>query len=169
MQEDSDNGRSLATNHTMEIATAIAIIAFSGVVIVSNYRLGAGWEASGPQSGYFPFYVGVLLFISGVAILLGEVFKPGAAAGESFVDSRPFLRVLRILIPAVVYVVAIAYVGIYVSSAVFIAFFMIWLGRYNFFVAAGIGVGFAVALFIIFEVWFLVPLPKGPLEAWFGY
>ena len=169
MEEDSDNGRSLVTNHTMEIATALAIIAFSGVAIVTNYKLGAGWGPSGPQSGYFPFYVGILLFISGVAILIGEVFKRRAAVGESFVDSRSFLRVLRIIIPAVIYVVAIAYVGIYVSSAVFIAFFMIWLGRYNFFVAAGIAVGFAVALFVIFEVWFLVPLPKGPVEAWFGY
>lgn len=169
MAEDSDNGRSLVTNHTMEIATALAIIAFSGVVMVSNYKLGAGWEPSGPQSGYFPFYVGVLLFISGVAIVIGEVFKRSATAGESFVDSQPFLRVLRILIPAIIYVVAIAYVGIYVSSVVFIAFFMIWLGRYNFIIAAAIGGGFALALFIIFEVWFLVPLPKGPLEAWLGY
>lgn len=169
MGEDTENGRSLVTNHTMEIATALSIIAFSGVVIVSNYRLGAGWGPSGPESGYFPFYVGVLLFISGAAILIGELFKRSAAVSESFVDSRPFLRVLRILIPSVIYVVAIAYVGIYVASAVFIAFFMIWLGHYNFIVAAAIGVAFAVALFIIFEIWFLVPLPKGPLEVWLGY
>jgi putative tricarboxylic transport membrane protein len=23
--------------------------------------------------------------------------------------------------------------------------------------------------FFIFEKWFLVPMPKGPMEAWFGY
>ena len=26
-----------------------------------------------------------------------------------------------------------------------------------------------VVTFVIFERWFLVPLPKGPLEAWLGY
>jgi hypothetical protein len=26
-----------------------------------------------------------------------------------------------------------------------------------------------VALFLLFEVWFLIPLPKGPVESWFGY
>lgn len=169
MPEESDNGRSLATNRTMEILTAFAIIAFSVIVIVSNYRLGAGWSASGPESGYFPFYVGILLFISAGANLIGGLVRSDPSASESFVDRRPFLRVLRILIPTIVYVVAVAYVGIYVASAVFIAFFMIWLGRYNFVVAAAIGVLFSVAMFVTFEVWFLVPLPKGPLESWFGY
>jgi hypothetical protein len=65
--------------------------------------------------------------------------------------------------------VAVSYIGIYVASAVFITIFMVWLGHYNVIVAVAIGVGFSVALFVIFEIWFLVPLPKGPLEAWLGY
>ena len=33
-----------------------------------NWRTGASWEADGPQAGYFPFYLSVLL---GAASLYG--------------------------------------------------------------------------------------------------
>ena len=168
MSGDRDSGRSVVSVHTMEIATALVIILFAGVVMVSNYRLGAGWDSNGPQTGYFPFYVGVLLAISGAAILIGEVVK-GGGLRRSFVAARPLLRVMQILVPTVIFVIAIAYLGIYVSTAVFIAFFMVWLGRYRILVAVPLGVAIALALFFTFEVWFLVPLPKGPLEALFGY
>lgn len=167
--EDENKGRSLASVHTLELLTALAICIFAAAVMISNYELGAGWDANGPQSGYFPFYVGVILFISGAAILINELIKGGPGKLISFVESQPFLRVLRILIPTIIYVVAIIYIGIYVSTAIFISTFMVWLGRYRVIVAAAFGIGIALALFFTFEVWFLVPLPKGPLEAMFGY
>jgi hypothetical protein len=168
-QADEDTGRSLASVHTLELATAFVICVFAAVVIVSNYRLGAGWDANGPQSGYFPFYVGVILFISGAAVFIGELRKGGAGEVVSFVDSRPFVRVLQILIPTIIFVIGIIYLGIYVSTAIFISTFMVWLGRYRVIVAVALGIGIALALFFTFEVWFLVPLPKGPLETLFGY
>jgi uncharacterized membrane protein len=156
----------------MEIATAIVIIAFAAVVMIDNYELGAGWDSSGPESGYFPFYVGVILFISGAAILIGElieVFKGRPSEAGSFVDRAPFVQVLRIFIPMIIYVIGVVYIGIYVSTAIFIATFMVWLGKYRVIVAALFGIGIAIALFLTFEVWFLVPLPKGPLENMLGY
>jgi hypothetical protein len=172
MSDDTDSGPSLVSIRTMEIATAIVILAFASVVIVDNYELGAGWDSSGPESGYFPFYVGIILFISGAAILIGElseIFKGRASEAGSFVETGPFTQVLRIFLPMIAYVIAIIYLGIYVSTAIFIGAFMVWLGKYRIWVAALFGVGIAVALFFTFEVWFLVPLPKGPLEAMLGY
>jgi hypothetical protein len=32
-----------------------------------------------------------------------------------------------------------------------------------------VSVGFSVSTFLVFETWFLVPMPKGPLETWLGY
>ena len=168
-EAETDNGRGIVSNHTMEIATAIAIMIAGALVMTSNYELGMGWDSNGPQSGYFPFYIGVILFISSMSILIGELMKGSAADDGSFVDGRPFRRVLRILIPTIIYAVAIVYIGIYVATAVFISVFMVWLGRYRVIVAALFGVGIALALFLTFEVWFLVPLPKGPLEALLGY
>jgi hypothetical protein len=169
MAGDDEHGRSVISVHTMEIVTALAIIAFAMVVMISNYRLGAGWDSNGPQSGYFPFYVGVVLGISGLAVLIGEIARGKAVNRNAFVNSRPLVRVLQILLPTVLFAVAIAGIGSYVSTAIFIVGFMIWLGRYRFYVAVPVGVGIALVLFFTFEVWFLVPLPKGPLEALFGY
>jgi hypothetical protein len=47
--------------------------------------------------------------------------------------------------------------------------FMITVGRENIFKALLVSVLVPIGLFFMFEKWFLVPLPKGPLEAWLGY
>ncbi len=178
MHEDADNGLidngpAVVSVRTMEIATAIVIMGFAALVMVSNYRLGAAWGSDGPQPGYFPFYIGVLMFISGGAVLAGQLLsRAGRAAPQaaaSFVDRHSLWRVLQILIPTAVYVVFIVYLGIYVASAIFIALFMLWFGRYRIYVAVPLAIAISLALFITFEIWFLVPLPKGPLELWLGY
>jgi hypothetical protein len=153
----------------MEIATALAIMIVGALVMFSNYELGMGWDSSGPQSGYFPFYIGVILLISATAILITELRKRDAADRGAFVEANPFLRVMQIVIPTILYVVAIIYIGIYVATSIFVTTFMIWLGKYRWYLAVCFGVGIAVALFFTFEVWFLVPLPKGPVEALFGH
>jgi hypothetical protein len=72
-------------------------------------------------------------------------------------------------IPMLVYVAGIALLGIYVASALLIAFFMIRHGRYRWPLTAAVSLGVPILLFLVFERWFLVPLPKGPLEALVGY
>jgi len=93
----------------------------------------------------------------------------GRGAGEIFVSLRPFGRVLAVLVPSIAYVGLIQYLGIYVASAIFIFAFMVVIGRENPFKGLLVGAIVPLALFLMFEKWFLVPLPKGPLEAWLGY
>jgi hypothetical protein len=50
-----------------------------------------------------------------------------------------------------------------------IGFFMKWLGRYGWNMVLPIAIGVPLATFIVFERWFLVPLPKGPIEQWLGF
>ena len=59
--------------------------------------------------------------------------------------------------------------GLYVSGAIYIAFYMRWVGRHDWRAVAAVAVLVPVVTFIVFERWFLVPMPKGPLEAWLGY
>ena len=166
--QDSDSGGPVVSVRAVEIGVALLILAFAMLVIISNYKLGAGWDSDGPQSGYFPFYVGIILFIAGAAILVQQ-FMRRARDGEVFVHRQPLKRILQVLIPTAIYAALIAYIGIYVSTAIFIAGFMMWLGRYRIVTAVPIALGISVVLFLTFEVWFLVPLPKGPLETWLGY
>ena len=71
---------------------------------------------------------------------------------------------LAVLIPSLVYVGLIQYLGIYVASAIFITAFMVTVGRENPLKALGVGLLVPLALFFMFERWFLVPLPKCSIE-----
>ena len=166
--EDADDGRSLLSNRTAEIIVALLLLGVCAVVIFDSTRLGFNWrEGEGPAPGYFPFYIAVILGGASLVNLVSAL--RGHGAGEIFVSARPFGRVLAVLVPSIVYVALIGYIGIYVASGIFIMLFMVVIGRQNPLKAVGVGAAVPLALFFMFEKWFLVPLPKGPLEAWLGY
>jgi len=100
---------------------------------------------------------------------LGTSLLAGAESRSNFVGRSELVRVLQVFVPTVIYVLLIGFLGLYVSSAIFIAFFMAWLGKYPLYKIVPVAVLIPVALFFMFEVWFLVPLPKGPLETALGY
>jgi putative tricarboxylic transport membrane protein len=156
------------TYRTMDVIVAAILMAVGAVVMVNSYKLGAGWSPTGPESGYFPFYVGALILLSSTITLLITCFSKSPDR-TPFVEPKQFQRVLQVLIPSFIFVIAIRYIGIYVAGGLFIACFMWWLGKYPLSKVAIVSVLVPVALFVLFEVWFLVPLPKGPLEAALGY
>jgi len=136
---------------------------------VDNQRIGITWAVDGPESGYFPYHVGLILCISGAAVLLKALFGKQRNR-EIFVTWDRFRLVLLVLLPTAVYVLLIQFAGIYVASALFIGAFMRLLGKISWLKTILVSVGVNVLLFWMFEIQFMVPLPKGPLEAaLFGY
>ncbi|MBX3634454.1 MAG: tripartite tricarboxylate transporter TctB family protein [Rubrivivax sp.] len=165
-EQSSDEGRALLSNRTVEIVVALLFICGSAVVIYDCLRMGAGWREDGPAPGFFPFWVAALM---GVASVVNLITAIGARdGGETFVSTNPFLRVLAVLVPTAVYIGVIGYLGIYAASALFIMFFMLAVGRENILKAILVSIFIPGVLFLMFEKWFLVPLPKGPLEAMIG-
>jgi hypothetical protein len=148
----------------------VAAVAFAvGVaVMLDTYRLGAGWVKGSPQSGYFPFRIGAIICIASAVILVRALLR-ARREGPVFVERDPLRRVLAVLVPTLVYILGIQFLGIYVASAIFVAAFMRVAGRYPWIQAIPAGAVAGAALFWLFEIQFLVPLPKGPLEAWLGY
>jgi putative tricarboxylic transport membrane protein len=168
--QDRQDGNGVVSNRTMNIAVAVGLVVVAGVVMVSCYRLGAGWEKNvGPQSGYFPFYVALIMFVSGGATLLQSAFLHRRQRGDSFVSRSELNMVLHFLIPIAVFVILALYIGIYISTVVFITYFMMWHGRYSLYRTIPVALAVPIVLFVVFEIWFLVPLPKGPIEAWLGF
>ena len=162
----SDNKeRPLATTRTLELVVAALLFLIGAVVIYDSVRLGARWAEDGPQAGYFPFYVGLLICVATAAVFV-RALSDKAKAARAFVTRAAFGQVLWMLVPSIVYVALIKAIGIYVASTIFIAFFMRRLGRYPWVTALAVAVGVSVVFFLLFEVWFKVPLPKGPLESW---
>src|SRR5207244_2172106 len=150
-----------------EMAVAAFIFLLGAIVIYDSARLGARWGDDGPQAGYFPFYVGLFICASGAAILV-RALRNTALAAESFVSREELKKILTVLVPTIVYVSVIGYLGFYVASTLYIAYFMWHLGKYAWIKIAPVSIGVSVAFFLIFEIWFSVPLPKGPLEAALG-
>ena len=159
-------GRPAFGHRSAEIVVSALFLLLGALVMWDSVRLGARWGADGPQAGYFPFYIALLMSIaSAVNLVLALVKKGGFRA---FVGVDQLKLVLSVLVPSILYVAMIAGLGIYVASAVFVAFFMRWLGKYPWWKVAAVSVGNSVVFFLIFEKWFKVPLPKGPLENLLG-
>jgi hypothetical protein len=153
----------------MEIGTAVVLMAMGGIAIMDSLRIGAGWGSDGPQSGYFPFWLGLIL-VGASLVNLAMALKPNAKSEGALFATWPQLRmVASVLIPTAIYVAVIPFAGIYVSSALLIAFFMIRFGEFRSVVSFPSGALAAGVAFAIFELWFLVALPKGPLETYLGY
>jgi hypothetical protein len=160
-------GRVAFRTRSAELAMAAFFLAIGALVIYDSARLGIGWADDGPRAGYFPFYVGLIICIASLVNGVRALLVP-AAKNRAFVEVGQLKMVLMMLVPTAVYVAVIGWTGIYLASAVFIAFFMRWLGKYAWWKVAVVSLGTVVAFFLIFEIWFQVPLPKGPLEALLG-
>jgi putative tricarboxylic transport membrane protein len=168
--DDENPAPGVVSNRTMNIVVAVALMAVATVVMVSSYRLGAGWAKDvGPDSGYFPFYVALFMFVASSVTLIQNLLSRKPGGGGRFVSLVELKMVLQVLIPMTVFVVLSIYIGIYISTALFLGFFMTWHGHYPIYKTLPIAILVPVVLFIVFEIWFLVPLPKGPFEAWLGY
>jgi putative tricarboxylic transport membrane protein len=154
---------------TMEVVTSLTLAVVGAAAIWDSTRIGAGWGSDGPQSGYFPFWLGVILTASSLGNLVPVLRAKGAAAEQMFVTWPQLRLVLSVLVPTILYVAAIPLAGIYLSSAVLVAYFMMKLGEFSWRSALPAGIATAVVAFVTFEIWFLVGLPKGPIEDYLGF
>jgi hypothetical protein len=136
---------------TMEIATALFFLAVGSLVVYDSHRLGSSWGSDGPEAGYFPFYIGMLMCISSVVILCQAIWGRNARRSGVFVEWQPLRQVMAVLLPALVFVLGIQ--G-----------FMRWLGKYGWVKSVLLGAAVAAAAFATFEIWFQVPLYKGAFD-----
>jgi hypothetical protein len=149
-----------------DLVTALALSVVGVVVIADALRLGIGWGIEGPQSGFVPFWLAIALLITATAIVLQTLRRATTAVFVTRAQLRPVLAVLG---PATAMVLLMEGLGLYVASAIYLAFYMRWVGRQGWPTIVALGLGIPILTFVIFEKWFLVPMPKGPLEAWLGF
>lgn len=168
MAPQTERSENTVSNRTMELVVAGSFIALAILVMYDNWRIGARWAADGPQAGYFPFYIGLIMLIASSITFVTNVLA-ASGASSNFVDREQLKRVLQVFVPTLIFVLLIGLLGIYLAAAIFITFFMWWLGKYPLYKIAPIAAFVPLLLFAMFEIWFLVPLPKGPIETALGY
>ena len=168
MENNSESAHRAVRIVTMDVVVAALIFALGALVIYESNRLGSGWDENGPQAGYFPFYIGLLVCISSAVVFVQGLLKFKSDV-RVFVRQDQFRQVLVILLPSAVYVLGIQLIGIYVPSAAFIGLFMKIAGKYSWLRSAIVCLSVSIIAFLMFEVWFKIPLPKGPFEKLIGY
>jgi len=153
----------------VELIVALLFVLCGVIAIVDSLRVGITWAEDGPRAGYFPFYIGCLLALAGGIVAVQTLLRWQKLAGDSFVSRERLKPVFLMLFPSIGFVILIAWLGIYVAAFIYVGGFMLWQGKYGWLPALAVSAGLPIVLFLVFELWFLVPLPKGPLEHLLGY
>ena len=151
-----------------ELTIAALLMALALLVIKDSLRVGTGWADDGPRSGYFPFYIGLLLLGSSGWVFASQLWR-WRRADPAFASRAQLAQVIAVFWPMPVYVGLIFPLGIYLASAALIGYFMRRYGKYRWAAAATVSIGVPLLFFLVFERWFLVPLPKGPIERMLGF
>jgi putative tricarboxylic transport membrane protein len=150
-----------------ELLVAALLVAIALLVIADSLRVGIGWADDGPRSGYFPFYIGLLLLGSSGSVLIATLLRRRDAE-PPFAGREQLKSVLAVLVPMALYVAAVSGLGLYLPSMLLIGWFMRRHGHFGWTASLCVSIAVPIAFFLVFERWFLVPLPKGPLEHWLG-
>ena len=150
---------------SVEIGVALFVLALGVITMIGSLKVGIGWGEEGPKSGFFPFWVGLIVVLASVVNFVRAL---AISPGKLFAEWSQLAEVRKVVIPMAIYVSAVPWLGIYLSSALLIAGFMRWLGRYGWPLTLCISVALPILTYVTFERWFLVPLPKGPIEDWLG-
>jgi hypothetical protein len=166
--EPPDDSPAVAGQRKVEVITLALTLAFALLMAYDNWRTGIAWESTGPQAGYFPFWVSVILGGACVWGLVTELRK-WREPDEPFVRRNQFKRVLQVFFPTLLYVPVTQWLGLYVASFLLIAGFMIFIGHLKAWKSILTAFVFSALMFATFEVAFDVIMPKGPLEQLFGY
>jgi putative tricarboxylic transport membrane protein len=159
---------SVVDTRTIEIAVSLLLLALAVALGYDNWRTGIAWDSTGPQPGYFPFYLSVILGGASLYGLVTTLVARGAAA-ETFVSRAQLRRVMLVFVPTALFCLAVQYLGIYVASFVLIAGFMRLVGKIALWKSLLTAFVFTAIMFVTFDLAFDVIMPKGPLEAAFGY
>jgi putative tricarboxylic transport membrane protein len=163
-----ENSPAVTTNRTVDVVVSLALLALAVLLGADNWRTGASWDSTGPQPGYFPFYLSVIL--GGASLYgIGAAFLSRKEAAETFVTRAQLRRVMAVFVPTLLFCIATQFLGLYVASFVLTAGFMRWVGKIALWKSLLTAFVFSALMFVTFDIAFDVIMPKGPLEAAFGY
>ena len=164
----AEDSPAVTTTRTVDVAVSLFLLALALLMGFDNWRTGMSWEATGPQAGYFPFYLSVIL---GSACLygIGTAYLSRREAAETFVTREQLRRVMQVFVPTFLFCLFTQWLGLYVASFLLIVSFMRFIGRIALWISLLTSFLFSIAMFVTFEIAFDVIMPKGPLEALFGY
>lgn len=163
-----ENSPPVSTSRMVEIVVSLLLLALAIVLGYDNWRTGISWDSTGPEPGYFPFYLSVIL--AGASLYgLVTVMLSRPESSDTFVTRAQLRRVMAVFVPTLLFCLATQFLGLYVASFLLIAGFMRLIGKIALWKSLLTAFVFTALMFVTFDIAFDVIMPKGPLEAAFGY
>jgi putative tricarboxylic transport membrane protein len=156
----------LASKRGADVITGAVLMALGGLVLVSTVRMGIGWGTDGPEGGFVPFWLSIILILCCVFIIVHAIRR---GSPEHFATREQLVCVLKVLLPATAMIAATPFIGLYLAGMIYTGVYMRLVGRHSWVLSVVLPLAMTLLVFFVFEKWFLVPLPKGPVEAWLGY
>lgn len=166
-EDPPDDSPAVASQRSVETVALAVTLAFALLMMWDNWRTGIRWESTGPQAGYFPFYVALIL-AGACAFGLAKEFVRRRDPAKPFVTRTQFKRVLQVFVPTLLFIPAVQFLGLYVASFILVAGFMIVVGRIKAWKSLLTATIFVGLMFGVFDIAFDVIMPKGPLERLIG-
>ncbi len=157
----------LVSRFGLQVLVALGTLAFGGVIIFGALEYDVGWGERGPEPGYFPFWMGLLVVAGSLGTLAEALLRRGELRGVA-ISRAQATRALAFAIPVIGFVAVTTVLGLYVATVLYLFGVMVLQGGYRVPIAATISLGTALSFYLMFEKWLLVPLMKGPIEAWLG-
>jgi len=153
-----------------ELVAAVLMAAFSGYLMWKSAELPFGWVPDeGPGGGAFPFWLSAVMLVCCVWIMANWYLRksPPSQSDEPFMDG--YARRMFLLVGGGVFalIALVHVVGMYGAIALFLLYYVRFLGRHSWQTTIPIAVGAPVAAFFFFDVALRVVLPKGYLEPLF--
>jgi hypothetical protein len=153
-----------------DIVTAVAIMAIGLLVVFDCLRLGVGWEENGPQAGFYPFVMGMIIIVGCIIIIIQAILRKGVAKSvKPFIPREAVKPVLQVVIPATLMVAATEYIGLYVAAAIYMGIYMRWIGKHSWKSVLPIAIIVPSVTWYVFEKLFLIPMPQGSLMGWLPF
>ena len=149
------------------LGVAIFLFLIGMIVMYDAVRLGFRWVPGfGPGAGYLPFYLALgILICTGISIVkqIRQLSKEGIVGDKRLIQEGGLKPILWVLIPSTVMVILTSIIGLHFAAAVFIFYYMRKVGDIGWLECALVGVLFPVGMYLVFDRFFLIPLPDGIL------
>jgi putative tricarboxylic transport membrane protein len=157
----------MVTRRGLELAAAAVVFTLGSLAVIGALEHDIWWAADGPPSGYFPFRLGLVLMAASTAIAI-QALASGARGREQVLSRESVMRMLGFFVPLIAYVATAQVLGLYIATALYLAFVLRTMGKHPWHTSAAVAFSVPAASWVLFEVWFTVPLLKGPVERWLG-
>ena len=144
-----------------DIVCALCLLALAGMVAWESLRLDIGWGLNGPAGGFFPFWLAVGLGLCCLIIFAQAVRHDTTAEAPPLVKPGGWKPVLQVVLPAAVMVALAEFIGLYLATALYLAFYMRRIGRYHWGLVLVVSLGVPLVSYFVFERWLFIPMPKG--------